>query len=90
MEKDSVYRNSHCPPLCSSPIANIISNRSVPSVRIVTNPTNRADAVTELSEYKNLAVRWHNWQTVKTACSILAIVIFDRVCELDRMSKHRA
>jgi hypothetical protein len=38
---------------------------------------------TELSEYKNLDVRWHDWQTVKTACSHLATVIFDRVCDMD-------
>jgi len=38
---------------------------------------------TELSEYKNLDRRWHDWQTVKTACSHLATVIFDRVCDLD-------
>ena len=37
---------------------------------------------TELSEYKNLAVRWHDWGTVKAACSHLATVIFDRVCDL--------
>jgi hypothetical protein len=37
---------------------------------------------TELSEYKNLAPRWHDWQTVKAACSHLATVIFDRVCDL--------
>lgn len=35
---------------------------------------------TELSEYKNLNPRWHDWQTVKAACSHLALVIFDRVC----------
>ena len=37
---------------------------------------------TELSEYKNLASRWHEWRTVKTACAHVARVIFDRVCEL--------
>ena len=35
---------------------------------------------TELSEYKNLNPRWHDWQVVKATCSHLAIVIFDRVC----------
>lgn len=35
---------------------------------------------TELSDYKNLNPRWHDWQTVKAACSHLALVIFDRVC----------
>ena len=37
---------------------------------------------TELSEYKNLAPRWHDWHTVKAACTRLAQVIFDLVCEL--------
>ena len=37
---------------------------------------------TELSEYKNLDSRWHDWRVVKTACSHLATVIFDRVCNL--------
>jgi hypothetical protein len=37
---------------------------------------------TELSEYKSLAPRWHDWQAVKAACSHLATVIFDRVCDL--------
>jgi predicted nucleotidyltransferase component of viral defense system len=38
---------------------------------------------TELSEYKNLAPRWHDWQTVKASCAHLATVIFDRICELE-------
>ena len=38
---------------------------------------------TELSEYKNLDPRWHDWQAVKAACSHLATVIFDRVCDMD-------
>lgn len=38
---------------------------------------------TELGEYKNLDPRWHDWQAVKTACSHLATVIFDRVCDMD-------
>lgn len=37
----------------------------------------------ELSEYKNLDPRWHDWQTVKAACSHLATVIFDRVCDME-------
>lgn len=36
---------------------------------------------TELSEYKNLAPRWHDWHTVSAVCSRLATVIFDRVCD---------
>lgn len=38
---------------------------------------------TELSEYKSLDPRWHDWQSVKAACSRLATVIFDRVCDRD-------
>jgi hypothetical protein len=38
---------------------------------------------TELSEYKNLDPRWHDWQVVKAACSRLATVIFDRVCDME-------
>lgn len=37
---------------------------------------------TELSEYKNLAPRWHDWNAVKAACAHISTVIFDRVCEL--------
>ncbi len=37
---------------------------------------------TELSEYKNLSARWHEWGTVKAACARIATVIFDGVCEL--------
>ncbi len=38
---------------------------------------------TELSEYKNLAPRWHDWQAVKADGSHLATVIFDRVCDME-------
>lgn len=38
---------------------------------------------TELSEYKNLAPRWHDWNVVKTACAHISTVIFDRVCDLE-------
>lgn len=38
---------------------------------------------TELSEYKRLDPRWHDWNTVKAACSHLATVIFDRVCDAE-------
>jgi len=37
---------------------------------------------TELSEYKNLDPRWHEWGTVQAACAHLATVIFDRICEM--------
>ncbi len=38
---------------------------------------------TELSEYKSLDPRWHDWRVVKAACSHLATVIFDRVCDME-------
>lgn len=36
---------------------------------------------TKLSEYKILNPRWHDWQAVKAACSHLATVLFDLICE---------
>ncbi|OYT90569.1 MAG: hypothetical protein CFE43_17685 [Burkholderiales bacterium PBB3] len=39
---------------------------------------------TNLSEYKNLDARWHEWSTVKAVCSHVATVIFDRVCDSDQ------
>lgn len=38
---------------------------------------------TDLSEYKNLSLRWHDWNTVKATCSHLSTLIFDRVCDMD-------
>ena len=32
-----------------------------------------------LSEYKNLAARWHDWATVKAACAITSALIFDQL-----------
>ncbi len=37
----------------------------------------------DLSEYKNLAPRWHSWQTVAAVCAECATLIFDRVDESD-------
>lgn len=37
---------------------------------------------TELSEYKELAPRWHDWSAVKAVCTRASIVVFDRVCEM--------
>lgn len=37
---------------------------------------------TRLDEYKALAPRWHDWQSLKAQCAHLAVVIFDLVCEL--------
>ena len=38
---------------------------------------------TELSEHKNLDSCWHDWRDIKTACSHLSTVIFDRVCDME-------
>ncbi|MBK8754224.1 MAG: nucleotidyl transferase AbiEii/AbiGii toxin family protein [Candidatus Competibacteraceae bacterium] len=35
-----------------------------------------------LSEYKNLATRWHDWSQVKSACIECAVLIFDRIVAL--------
>lgn len=37
----------------------------------------------ELAEYKNLDLRWQNWETVKAACARHAMLIFDRIVGLD-------
>ena len=42
---------------------------------------------TELSEYRDLAPRWHDWQAVRDACAKTAHATFNYVCEHTR---HRA
>jgi hypothetical protein len=37
----------------------------------------------DLTEYKNLDPRWHNWQAVKVMCAECAIIIFDHSVNLD-------
>lgn len=37
---------------------------------------------TDLSEYKNLDVRWHDWREVKRSCAHIATAVFDLVCEM--------
>jgi hypothetical protein len=32
-----------------------------------------------LSEYKHLSPRWHDWSVVQSACSACATLIFDRI-----------
>ncbi|MDD2774590.1 MAG: nucleotidyl transferase AbiEii/AbiGii toxin family protein [Gallionella sp.] len=32
-----------------------------------------------LSEYKNLAPRWHDWETVKSTCVACALLIFEQI-----------
>ncbi|MFA7240479.1 MAG: hypothetical protein WC091_10230 [Sulfuricellaceae bacterium] len=36
-----------------------------------------------LSEYKNLAPRWHDWNAVKAICAHVATAVFDRICDLE-------
>ena len=36
-----------------------------------------------LAEYKNLDLRWRNWQTVKSACADCATLIFDHIVGLE-------
>jgi len=43
---------------------------------------------TELSEYKNLDLRWHDWNTVQRACAHIATRIFDRVCDVETDRKN--
>ncbi len=45
-------------------------------------PYDLDDVSPQLPEYKNLAVKWHDWRVVKAACAHLSTVIFDRVCDL--------
>lgn len=39
--------------------------------------------ITELSEYKSLAARWHDWAAVKAGCAHISTAIFDRVCDME-------
>lgn len=39
----------------------------------------------QLTEYKNLDLRWQNWETVKTACVRYAMLIFDRIVGVDEV-----
>lgn len=45
-------------------------------------PYDLDDVAPELSEYKNLAEKWHDWNVVKEACTHISTVIFDGVCRL--------
>jgi hypothetical protein len=36
-----------------------------------------------LVEYKNLNLRWRNWQTVKDSCADYATLIFDKIVGLE-------
>lgn len=46
-------------------------------------PYDLDDVSPQLPEYKNLALKWHDWSVVKAACAHISTVIFDRVCDLD-------
>ena len=35
----------------------------------------------DLSQYRDLAPRWHDWGKVKSACGRIAIAVFDHVCD---------
>lgn len=36
---------------------------------------------TQLSEYRHLASRWHDWGALKAACARIAEATFEYVCE---------
>lgn len=38
---------------------------------------------TDLTEYKNLDPRWHDWNVIRATCAQLATVIFDRVSDME-------
>jgi len=42
---------------------------------------------TDLTEYKYLVPRWHDWRAIRDTCAHLATVIFDRVCDLGPEAK---
>lgn len=46
-------------------------------------PYDLDDVLPQLPEYKNLALKWHDWDVVKAACAHISTVIFDRVCDLE-------
>jgi hypothetical protein len=39
---------------------------------------------TRLAEYKNLAPKWQDWNTVKTVCRRCAAVLFDRLAAMEQ------
>lgn len=46
-------------------------------------PYDLDEVLPELPEYKNLALKWHDWDVVKATCAHISTVIFDRVCDLE-------
>lgn len=37
----------------------------------------------DLSEYRNLSLRWRDWSRVRSACRSIAVATFDHVCEAE-------
>ena len=37
----------------------------------------------DLSEYRDLAPQWQNWDRVKSACGRVSVAVFDHVCETE-------
>lgn len=37
----------------------------------------------DLSEYRDLAAEWEDWERVKAACGRIAVAVFDHVCEAE-------
>lgn len=37
----------------------------------------------DLSEYRDLAAEWQDWERVKAACGRIAVAVFDHVCEAE-------
>ncbi len=37
----------------------------------------------DLSEYRDLAFQWQDWERVKAACGTIAVAVFDHVCEAE-------
>lgn len=35
----------------------------------------------DLSEYRDLATRWQDWEQVRAACGKMAVAVFDHICE---------
>ena len=44
---------------------------------------------TDLSEYKGLAPKWHQWEDVKRVCAEAVVALFDAVCESGGRSRPK-
>ena len=54
------------------------------------NPLPYDEKTTDLSKYRNLDPKWHDWRTIKTTCKHVSIMVFDRVCEESEMDEAGA